>query len=121
MHRTSTLMAGVTAAMLVTAPGAATSEAQERSGAGASNQPAPGQGVTPDVQEVEDRIMLLLDRTPRDSAKSLDELMPHLPDVSRELAEQAMALLLSEDVIHRVGDGTAESPYRYWSLKGHGA
>ena len=112
MNQTNTLMAGVTAAMLLGSPGASISAAEVPDEIQlAQNQTAPP------VEEAEDAVALLLDRTPRAQAKSLDDLMSKMPGTSKEVAQQAIDNLMLEDKINRVGEGTANDPYRYWSLK----
>ena len=119
MDKTSALMAGVTAAMLLASPGPSISQTGQSSGADEKAAPAPDRTGASDVEEVGDRISLLLARTPSDSAKTLDELLARLPGTPRDIAEQAIDGLMAEDVIHRIGDGTPASPYRYWSQRGY--
>jgi hypothetical protein len=118
MHQTNTLMAGVTAAVLLGSPGPSVSAAGAPDGRGAETQLAQAP-TAPAVEEAEDAVALLLDRTPAEQAKSLDELLSKMPGTSREVAKQAIDNLLLEDKIHQVGAGTTADPYRYWSLKTH--
>ena len=116
MHETNKLMAGVAAAMLLGSPGPSLADGEARDGEGptrlAQTRPAA------DVDDVEDAVAMLLHRTPKESAKSLDDLMPRMSGIPRETAQRAIDNLYSEDLISRVGAGTPDDPYRYWSMKG---
>jgi hypothetical protein len=75
--------------------------------------------TAPAVEEAEDAVELLLHQTSRENAKTLDELLSNMPGISRDAAKQAVDNLLAKDDIQRLGAGTPEDPYRYWSKPGY--
>jgi predicted HTH transcriptional regulator len=119
MHQTDKLMVGVTAVLLLTSTVPSISEGPQPVRAEGKTEPAPDRTVAPEVEEAADEILLLLDRTNSETAKSLNELLQKLPRTSRQVAEQAIGELMLKDQIHRVGEGTNQDPYRYWFQKGH--
>ena len=52
--------------------------------------------------------------------KSVDVLAKELPNIERKTLEAAIKSLLDEGELVRLGDGTKESPYRYYRAVGCG-
>jgi hypothetical protein len=116
MNQTNKLMAGVTAAMIVSSPGPSMSAgAPDRTG----NEWQLAQAPAPAVGDAEDAVELLLHQTSKENAKTLDELLPDLPGISRDAAKQAIDTLMAKEEIQRIGAGTTGDPYRYWSKPGY--
>jgi hypothetical protein len=116
MNRTSKLMTTVLASALLNgaepSPLAATEEDQRQE----ANQSATNQ----EVSDAANRIYDWLPRGDPSKAKSVDEIMLEFPQFKSALVEQAIKYLIDHGSLKRLGSGTKDEPYRYYTSLSHG-
>lgn len=116
MKKTRALMASITASMLlgtpVYAPAGSTPSQQQN-----SSQPSTSKDDAK-VVESADAIAKWL-ATDREQAKSAEEIQKNFPKLTNSDVQAALDYLIDNNRIRRTGDGTKDSPYRYYVSAGH--
>jgi hypothetical protein len=113
MTKTAKLMASITASLLSlgSATGSATTmfsqQAQE-------TNPDDSWKEDPAVRDNADSIMPWLKGTTQSQAKTVDEVAKQFPQLTHEQVQKALERLKFDGDVKRTGDGTKESPYRYY-------
>jgi hypothetical protein len=119
MNKTAKLMSSITASLLAlgSATGSATTmfnqEAQE-------TKPDDSWKTDPAVRDNADSIMAWLEGTTSSTAKSMEDVAKQFPQFTQEQIQKALDRLRYEGQIKRSGDGTKDSPYRYYETPSHG-
>ena len=118
MNKTAKLMASITASLLALGSGTGSvttmfsQQAQEI-------EPDDSSKTDPAVRANADSIMAGLKGTTLSTAKSLDDVAKQFPQFTPEQIQKALDQLRNEGNIVRSGDGTKDSPYRYYEKASH--
>jgi hypothetical protein len=118
MTKTAKLMASITASFL--SLGSATGSATTMFSQQAQETTPNDSGKTDQaVRDNADSIMTWLEGTTLSTAKSMDEVAKQFPQFTQEQIQKALDGLRHEGKIKRSGDGTKDSPYRYYETQSH--
>jgi hypothetical protein len=117
MHRTTKLITTVTASLLLAGSSVANAGLPRL-----ESQTAPqndgAEKTDPKIDKAADAIYEWLKGTTEKEAKTQDDVSKKFPALGSDLVEKALNQLIKHD-LHRAGDGTQDSPYRYFEYCSH--
>lgn len=118
MKKTRALMASITASMLlgtpVCAPAGSTPSEQQ-----STSQPSTSKNDAKAVENADAIAKWLV--VDREHAKSPEEIQKNFPEMTKSDVQAALDYLIDNNRVRRTGDGTKDSPYRYYVPAGHDA
>jgi hypothetical protein len=123
MNRTGKLMTAVTSSLL--AAGAGSLALPPGSAAGAPKVPPEctvqrvPKVADPEVKRAVDQICKFLSDVGNKAPMSADEIAKEFAQLKPAAIEAALKVLVTSEEIVQTGDGTADSPYRYYGFFGH--
>ena len=115
MNKTAKLMASITASLLTlgSATGSTTTTFSQQA---QETNPDDSWKTDPAVRANADLIMAWLKGTTAAEAKSMDDVAKQFPQLTQEQIQKALDRLRHDGDVRRNGDGTKESPYRYYEI-----
>jgi hypothetical protein len=117
MKNTRALMASITASMFLGTPVYAPAGS-----ARLPQQNASQPGTSKDDLKVGENAAAIEQwlNTNREQAKSAEDIQKNFPTMTKSDVQAALDYLADENRIRRTGNGTKDSPYRYYRPAGHG-